>query len=159
MPNRVFRSFIALLVVAGVCCGAEPIQRDGLKVEDFTLPDCYGNDQSLQDLGQDKLVVLAFVGTECPLVKLYAGRLSDLANEYKEDVSLVAINSNSQDSLTELVAFANRFELNYPILKDKGNVLADKLHAVRTPEVFLLDRNRVVRYWGRIDDPIRDRLR
>ena len=38
------------------------------------------------------------------------------------------------------------------MLKDNNNEIADKLGAVRTPEVFLLDKNHVVRYWGRIDD-------
>ena len=38
------------------------------------------------------------------------------------------------------------------MLKDAGNVIADQLGAVRTPEVFVLDADRVVRYWGRIDD-------
>lgn len=37
-------------------------------------------------------------------------------------------------------------------MKDVGNVVADQFGAVRTPEVFLLDKDRVVRYWGRIDD-------
>ena len=38
------------------------------------------------------------------------------------------------------------------MLKDLGNVIADQFGAIRTPEVFVLDADRVVRYWGRIDD-------
>ena len=38
------------------------------------------------------------------------------------------------------------------MLKDNNNEIADRFGAVRTPEVFLLDKDRVVRYWGRIDD-------
>ena len=37
-------------------------------------------------------------------------------------------------------------------LRDPGNVVADQFGAARTPEVFMLDRQRVVRYRGRIDD-------
>ena len=40
----------------------------------------------------------------------------------------------------------------FPLLKDAGNMIADQFGAVRTPEVFLLDADRMVRYWGRIDD-------
>ena len=40
----------------------------------------------------------------------------------------------------------------FPLLKDVGNALADRLGAERTPEVFVLDQGRVVRYRGRIDD-------
>ena len=45
-----------------------------------------------------------------------------------------------------------KHKIEFPLLKDVGNVIADRLGAVRTPEVFLLDNDRVVRYWGRIDD-------
>jgi hypothetical protein len=38
------------------------------------------------------------------------------------------------------------------MLKDPGNVVADQFGAKRTPEVFVLDASRTVRYWGRIDD-------
>ena len=38
------------------------------------------------------------------------------------------------------------------MLKDNNNEVADRFGAVRTPEVFVLDKDRVVRYWGRIDD-------
>ena len=37
-------------------------------------------------------------------------------------------------------------------LKDVGNELADRLGVERTPEVFVLDADRVVRYRGRVDD-------
>ena len=43
-------------------------------------------------------------------------------------------------------------KIEFPLLKDAGNVIADQFGAVRTPEVFVLDADRVVRYWGRIDD-------
>jgi hypothetical protein len=38
------------------------------------------------------------------------------------------------------------------LLKDVGNKVADQFGAERTPEVFLLDEQRQVRYHGRIDD-------
>ena len=40
----------------------------------------------------------------------------------------------------------------FPLLKDVGNELADRLGVERTPEVFVLDADRVVRYRGRVDD-------
>ena len=38
----------------------------GEKVEDFTLSDVYGKTHSLADYADQKLVVLAFLGAECP---------------------------------------------------------------------------------------------
>ena len=67
-------------------------------------------------------------------------------------VAFVGINSNLQDTPTRIAAYARRLGLSFPILKDPGNKVADAFEAVRTPEVFLLDAKRVVRYRGRIDD-------
>ncbi len=40
----------------------------------------------------------------------------------------------------------------FPVLKDFDQKVADAFGAERTPEAFLLDANRVIRYHGRIDD-------
>jgi peroxiredoxin len=119
---------------------------------DFELQDTHGRRHKLNDV-DERYLVLAFLGTECPLAKLYAKRLNDVAREFEpQGVRFFGINSNCQDSNTELVAYARRHELAFPLLKDLSNRLADQLDAVRTPEVFVLDEHRIVRYRGRIDD-------
>ena len=124
----------------------------GKQVDNFSLPDFHGKAYSLDDY-KDKVVVLAFIGTECPLAKSYAPRLRDLAAEFeKQGVAFLGIDANLQDSLTEIGAFARVNGITFPMLKDNNNEIADRVGAVRTPEVFLLDRQRVIRYWGRIDD-------
>jgi peroxiredoxin len=124
----------------------------GKKVDNFSLPDFHGQPHALADY-QGKPVVLAILGTECPLAKNYAPRLKDLAAEFEKDgVAFVGINANVQDSLSEIGDYVKAHELTFPVLKDNNNVVADKLGAVRTPEVFLLDKDHVIRYWGRIDD-------
>jgi mono/diheme cytochrome c family protein len=42
--------------------------------------------------------------------------------------------------------------LPFPVVRDAGHAVADRFGATRTPEAFVLDRGRVVRYRGRIDD-------
>ena len=56
----------------------------------------------------------------------------------------LAIDSNRQDSLAEMEHFARTYKLTIPFLKDAGNVVADQFAAERTPEVFVLDRQRTV---------------
>ena len=100
-----------------------------------------------------KAVVLVFLGTECPLATLYAPRLAELAREYAErGVVVLGVDANSHDTPTKLSAFAKTYTLEFPLLLDAGNALADELGATRTPEVFVLDDKRAVRYHGRIDD-------
>lgn len=137
--------------VAADSNSAEP--RLGATVTDFELKDCFGKPRTLQEFGDRKLLVLAFVGVECPLAKLYAPRLAELAAEYEaRGVGFVAIDSNRQDTLTELAGYAKLHDLKFPVLLDLGNVVADAVGARRTPEVFVLDEKRVIRYAGRIDD-------
>ncbi len=130
--------------------GENPV---GRQIENFTLNDYRGRERSLNDWKDAECLVVVFLGTECPLVKLYAPRLAQLAEAWKDrDVAFVGINSNRQDSLAEVAAYAQRYGIPFPVLKDPANRVADLFGAVRTPEVFVLDKDRVVRYWGRIDD-------
>ncbi|MBX9791418.1 MAG: redoxin domain-containing protein [Pirellulales bacterium] len=129
---------------------AEP-SNIGQKVEGFTLRDYRGRERRLAEFA-GKPVVVAFLGNDCPLVKLYAGHLTKLAEEFASRAAIIGINSNRQDSVTEVGAFAQRYKVEFPILKDPDNTIADRFAAVRTPEVFLLDGQGVIRYRGRIDD-------
>ena len=125
----------------------------GKKVDVFSLPDHHGRDISLDELKGTQATVVVFLGTECPLAKVYAPRLAELAKEFgPKGVNFVGIDANLQDSLSDIAAFAKSHELGFPMLKDLGNKVADAMGAQRTPEVFLLDRDRTVRYCGRIDD-------
>src|SRR5690606_37381975 len=52
----------------------------------------------------------------------------------------------------KLAAFVRQHELTYPVLKDQANKVADQFGAERTPQVFVLDADRKIRYQGRVDD-------
>lgn len=125
----------------------------GQTIAPFSAPDLYGEHRSLADFADRKAVVVLFLGTECPLVKLYAGRLNALAKDYAErGVAVVGVNSNRHDSITDIGAYVRQHHISFPILKDLNNQIADQFAAERTPEAFILDQQRVVRYRGRIDD-------
>ena len=124
----------------------------GKQIADFTLDNCYGKPVTLSDAAQGNPAVIAFLGTECPLAKLYGPRLAELQRQFDGKAVVIGVCSNKQDSITELVAYANRYEIDFPLLKDVGNRVADAFGAIRTPEVFLLDRDRTIRYHGRVDD-------
>jgi len=125
----------------------------GRRIDAFTLEDSRGTQRSLSDFADKQLLVVAFLGTECPLANVYMPRLAELSASYDaKGVGFVAINSNQQDSITEVSAHAQKHGLPFWVLKDPANAVADQFGAVRTPEVFVLDKDRTVRYWGRIDD-------
>jgi peroxiredoxin/mono/diheme cytochrome c family protein len=125
----------------------------GNVINPFSLPDYLGTTHGLAEWSDKKAVVLVFLGVECPVARQYGERLAALAAKYGPlGAAFVGIDSNQQDSLAEIAHFAREFKIEFPILKDAGNVVADQVGALRTPEVFLLDAERKVRYWGRIDD-------
>ena len=75
--------------------------------------------------------MLAFLGTECPLAKLYGPRLAELQKKYADKgVQFLGVNSNRQDAITEIAAYARVHHIDFPILKDLNNKLADQLGAV-----------------------------
>ena len=148
---------IALMVLAALCTA--PVMADeakapiGKKIESFTLNDFHGQPYSLDRYARGKAVVLAFLGTECPLCKIYAPRLVALSKQYAaQDVVFLGIDPNRQDSATEIAAYARNHGIEFPILKDLKQVIADDVGVTRTPEVVVLDADRKIRYRGRIDD-------
>lgn len=142
----------AAIVLAVSGLHAAEVNRIGLKIDDFSLKSQFGKQYALHDFDQD-VVVVVFLGTECPLAKLYAPRLARLAKKFDDArVAIIGIDANQQDSIQEIASYAQRHKIEFPILKDPGNTVADRFAAIRTPEVFVLDKDRVVRYWGRIDD-------
>lgn len=146
---------VLLLTLCGTLVSPKHCPANDLSavMREFSLSNNYGKEVALKDFSDKPIVVLAFLGTECPLAKLYGPRLNDLQEKYaKRGVVVLGINSNKQDSLTELSAYVHRFEIGFPMLKDVGNRLADAVGATRTPEVYVLDEARAVRYHGRIDD-------
>ncbi|MFO0946242.1 MAG: redoxin domain-containing protein [Planctomycetota bacterium] len=151
------RFTIALMVlgawIAPLSAETESQSPLGKKVDSFKLGDFRGKQVALSDYTDQKAVVVAFLGTECPVAKLYVPRLVELAKTYADrGVAFLAVDSNQQDSIAELAAFARNYSLNFPLLKDPSNLVADQFGAERTPEVFVLDGKHVIRYRGRIDD-------
>jgi len=148
---------LSLALVGAACLAATSATASealiGKQIDGFSLHDFRGKVHALADYSDSKAVVVAFIGIECPLARLYAPRLAELAANYQDQgVTFIAIDSNRQDSIVELGGFAQRHEIEFPVLKDPSNEVADLFGAERTPEVFVLDSSGAIRYRGRIDD-------
>ncbi len=121
-------------------------------VHNFVLRDQDGTTRSLAEI-ESQAVVVVFLGTECPLAKLYAGRLQEMFDEFeREQLAVLGIMSNQHDSAENISTYAEKHGLTFPVLKDVHNRVADQFQAERTPEAYLLDDERKIVYRGRIDD-------
>ncbi|MDQ3372261.1 MAG: redoxin domain-containing protein [Acidobacteriota bacterium] len=124
----------------------------GSTLENFKLPDTNGKEQSFNDLKGKNGAIVIFLSVQCPVVKGYDERIVKLAEDYKaKGVNVIGINSNSTESAERVKTHAAE-KYKFPVLIDKGNVLADKFGANVTPEIYYFSSKNVLLYEGAIDN-------
>lgn len=125
----------------------------GATIEDFTLPDASGQEHSLKSLAGKKGTVLLFVAVQCPVSNDYNERMEKLAQDYKaKGIAVIGINSNVKEDAAAVKSHAESNKFTFPILKDPGNKIADRLGASVTPEAYFVDPSNKLLYHGRIDN-------
>ncbi len=136
--------------------GAIPSTVPGLKLHDklepFTLPDLHG--KPVQVAAGAEFTVVTWVSSLCPTSKVYEVRLNELAHDFP-NVRWVAINSAAMESVPELLEHFERTDperLNWAVLKDDRNVIADRFGARVSTESYIFDRQGKLQYRGAIDD-------
>ncbi len=128
------------------------IGQDTKKYDNFSLYDFNKKLYSFEDFANKNGIVVLFVATQCPVSNAYNSRMAELYNHFKDDFSFVGINSNKQEDIEEIKTHANENNLDFVILKDSNNVIADNFEASFTPEIYILNNNFEQLYHGRIDD-------
>ena len=123
---------------------------------EFNLTDHLGNSQSL-DRYQDRTFIVFYVqGNGCPISRIALPNLREVRDEYEDrGIEFLAFNSNIQDSAAAITREAEEFGIDFPIIKDEGQVLARALGVERTAEVFIVNpRTRDVLFRGPINDQL-----
>jgi hypothetical protein len=160
------RSILGLLVF--VSLGARMLERRALadqpelpidrglmqRVANFTLKDvASGRTLTLYGYVGRKAIVLVFLGNDCPVGNLYVPRLIELNRQYRsQGVVFLGINSNAHETEKDVAQFVRAAGIDFPVLKDVENRVADGALVERTCEVLLLDGAARVRFRGAIDD-------
>ncbi len=137
----------------------------GSRIIPFDLPvanpDCddKGNDRrSLSSYSDARAIVIVFMCNHCPFVVHVRSELVRMANDYRESgVQFIGINSNDAqrypaDSFSRMKEEARTYAFPFPYLYDESQVVAREYGAVCTPDIFVYDSNRELRYHGRIDE-------
>lgn len=125
----------------------------GRHLPNFIQADSSGKKVALSDFSDAKIMVVVFMGTQCPIGNAYVPDLVKLQDRYKdEQVQVIGVNSNLSDSSDTIAKHVKEFKISFPVLVDFDQVVADLFGAQRTAEVFVLDRKRNIRYRGRFDD-------
>ena len=124
----------------------------------FTLPGTDGTEHSLEDYAPSDVLVLVQSCNHCPYVLAWEARMNAIQRDYADHgVRLVAVSSNDasrypEDSFERMKERARDEGFAFDYLYDEEQTLARALGSERTPEVFVFDRDRRLRYHGAIDD-------
>ncbi len=129
---------------------------------DFRLKGIDDKVYSLNDFKGERIFVMIFMCNHCPYVKAVMDRLISVQKKYSEmNVSLIGINPNDaktypEDSFENMKLFAKEHSMNFPYLFDETQETARKYEAVCTPDIYVYDVKRKLKYRGRLDDNWKD---
>lgn len=134
----------------------------GQKAPDFSGIPAVLNGQdasiSLADAKED-VVVLVFLGNHCPVVQAYEDRLIDFVSDYKgKSVKVigVAVGPQEEDRLPGIKKYTAEKKSNYVYGYDETQAIGRSYGASKTPEFFVLDKDRNIRYMGAMDDNMKE---
>ena len=125
---------------------------------DFRLPATDGRTYALDDIAGRNGTVIVFICNHCPYVKAVIARLvADARPLMEEGVGFGSICSNDaasypDDSFDKMKEFAKAHDFPFPYLHDETQTVARAYGAVCTPDFFGYDRDRKLKYRGRLDE-------
>jgi peroxiredoxin len=125
---------------------------------DFRLPATDGKIYSLDDVAGKNGTVIVFICNHCPYVIAVIDRLvADARTLLAEGIGFAAICSNDaathpDDSFPNMKKFAEKHKFPFPYLHDQSQEVARAYDAVCTPDFFGYDKNRRLKYRGRLDE-------
>ncbi len=127
------------------------------------LPGVDEKKHSLDDLKSKDVVVVVFTCNSCPYAVDYENRINTLAQKYSapdSKVAVVAINVNKIDAdlMPEMKKRAKEKDFKFPYIYDETQQIAKSFGAARTPEFFVLNKERRVVYMGAMDDNSKQEL-
>ncbi len=136
--------------------------RIGTKAIPFNLKGVDDKYYSLDDFTDKKVLCIIFSCNHCPYVIAVEGRINAIAKDYSDkSFALICINPNDEmaypeDSLDGMKIRSVEKGFAFPYLRDQTQETAKAYDAVCTPDIYVYDENRILKYRGRIDDSWKD---
>jgi len=159
-------ALVAAPVVTLLMMTSAVAPKEGYKVgdnaRDFSLKNIDGSMVSLSNYSHaTKGAIVIFTCNHCPVAQAYQDRIIALNNKYQPlGYPVVAINSNdfnavTDDSYENMQKRAKEKGFTFPYLLDQTQEIASTYGAMKTPHVFVLQKEGnafKVKYIGAIDD-------
>lgn len=128
----------------------------------FELSDTEGRAIRPDDFTDARVLGVVFTCNHCPYAQAWEDRLIEAQRDFAPSgVRLVLISSNDPakvpaDAPERMRERARAKRYPFPYLYDRTQEVARAYGATRTPEIFLFDSDRVLRYHGAPDDNYED---
>jgi peroxiredoxin len=125
----------------------------GLCREELSFSDVDGKQFSLKAPADHRALVLIFVTTDCPIANSYQPKLAKLYTEFwKQGFEFLLIHEGPSQSPEKLKKHSQEYSVPFSVVMDPDHSIARRVGARMTPEAFVLSRDGVILYQGRIDD-------
>lgn len=161
---------LSFLVVCRTVFGAgeHPTLAIGSRAPDFNLKGVDGKNYSLASFASSPILVVVFTCNHCPTAQAYEDRIIRLTSDYaSRGVAVVAISPNDpkairtneldytdlSDTYEDMQVRASRKKFNFPYLFDGATQTVSNAYGpIATPHVFIFDKDRILRFSGRVDN-------
>jgi peroxiredoxin len=147
---------IILGIALGFCSMASASD-DWLKtLPDFQLQDQHGITHTLEQYRDRDFIVMYVQGVGCPIARIALPQYREVRDLYQDkNIEFLMFNANIQDDIKRINKEATEFGIEFPILKDEGQLLAKSLGVERTAEVFVINpKTQEVLFRGPINDQL-----
>jgi len=149
---------LSLIAIPAIADGFNKAVKVGDKAPDFSGIPAVENGQdtslTLSDI-KENLVVVVFLGNHCPVVKAYEDRLIEFTSAYKDKgvkVVGLCVNDKEEDRLPGIKKYMKDKGSNYIYGYDESQNVGHAYGATNTPQFFVLDKERKIRYMGQFDN-------
>lgn len=147
----------SLIFCAAVFISTAAIADEWLRsIPEFELSDHTGVTHTLDTYLDKDFVVFYVQGVGCPIARIALPNYREVRDEFaSKNIEFVMFNANIQDDIRRIAKEADEFGIDFPIIKDDGQVLAKALGVERTAEVFIVNpRTKEVLFRGPINDQL-----
>ena len=131
---------------------------EGQFAPDFEIEQINGESFKLSDFRGEQSVYVIFWNTWCSYCIKKIPKQKQVQETLGNQIRIIAINTSRKDSVEETLEFKDKFQINYPIAFDHGEVVTDLYDVWGTPTEFIIDINGKIQHRDNIPNNIKDKL-
>lgn len=116
-----------------------------------------GTKKYLANIKGHKALVVVFLDFRCPISNRMIPLLNDLTARYTgQDVAFAGVVCGGETK-DELIKAKKEYRIQFDLFHDPKLAIANHFRATTTPQAFVIDKQRIIRYIGAINDQNPDR--